>query len=224
MPKKMRRSQKPKKGNKKKGDKESKNSKEAPGSGARTKKITPKKKKTSSPQPQEMEQEAKTTLRLQTTQKERGFYQKNVRRRKESPSTKQEREDQIIPEIKRDTLSRYGFVPDLELSTFKNVYNIIGNMRCSHYFSRPNKLAFHDLTKKKYVPLVAREILDLSTKFIPTKSFTSNADELEKSQDSFRRDVHLKGGYFFWEVHLPYKILHQINFWVLLPLGHKTGP
>ena len=96
-------------------------------------------------------------------------------------------------EIERDTLSIYGFIPNLGLSTFKNVYNIIGNMPCSYYFSRPNNLAFHDLTKNKYVPLVvAREILGLSTKFIPTKPFTSGAADLVKSQDDFRRDAHLK--------------------------------
>ena len=84
-------------------------------------------------------------------------------------------------EIEHDTLSRYGFIPDLDLSTFKNVCNIIGNMPCSYYFSRPNNLAFHDLTKNKSVPLIAREILGLSTKFIPNKPFTSGAADLEKS-------------------------------------------
>ena len=34
----------------------------------------------------------------------------------------------------------------------------------------------------------------------------------------------VKGGYFSWEGHLSYKILHQIKCWVLLPLGHKIGP
>ena len=48
----------------------------------------------------------------------------------------------MMREIEHDTLSRYGFIPDLGLSTFKNVYNIIGNMPCSHYFSCPNNLAF----------------------------------------------------------------------------------
>ena len=65
-------------------------------------------------------------------------------------------------------------------------------MPCSHYFSRPNNLAFRDPTKNKSVPLVAREILCISTKFIPTKPFTSSAAELEKSQTNFRRDAHLK--------------------------------
>ena len=121
--------------------------------------------------------------------KEREFYQRKC---KEEKKTYQERVRQIVREIERDTLSRYGFIPDLGLSTFKNVYNIIVNMPCSYYFSRPNNLAFHDLTKIKSVPLVAREILGLSTKFISTKPFTSSATDLEKSQDNFRRDAHLK--------------------------------
>ena len=80
----------------------------------------------------------------------------------------------------------------MEASVFTNVYAIISNMQCTHYFSRPTNLAFHDLTKNKSVPLVAREILGLSTKFIPTKQFTSSAAELERSQTNFRRDAHLK--------------------------------
>ena len=51
-------------------------------------------------------------------------------------------------EIERDTLARYGFISDLDVSTFKNVCRIIGNMPCRHYFSCPNILAFHDLAKK----------------------------------------------------------------------------
>ena len=83
-------------------------------------------------------------------------------------------------EIEREIRVKYGFVPDMETSTFTNVYTIISNMQCSHYFSRPNNLAFYDLTKNRSVPLVAREILGLSTKFIPTKPFTSSAAELDK--------------------------------------------
>ena len=46
--------------------------------------------------------------------------------------------------------------------------------------------------KQICVPSVAREILGLSTKPIPTKPFTSSATGLAKSQDDFRRDANLK--------------------------------
>ena len=136
-----------------------------------------------------MEQEATTSLRLQTTQRGKTPPPKKC---KEERKLYQEREGKITREIECEILVKYGFVPDMGSSTFTNVYNIISNMKCSHYFSRPNNLAFHDLTKNKSVPLVAREILGLSTKFIPTKPFTSSAADLEKSQTNFRRDAHLK--------------------------------
>ena len=63
-----------------------------------------------------MEQEAKTTLRLQTTQKGKRILPQKC---EEERKAYQERERQIVREIERDTLSRYGFIPDLGLSTFK---------------------------------------------------------------------------------------------------------
>ena len=79
-----------------------------------------------------MEQEAKTTSRPPTIQKGNRILPKKW---EEEKKAYQEREGQIMREVERDTLSRYDFVPDLELSIFKNVYNIIGNMPCSYYFS-----------------------------------------------------------------------------------------
>ena len=149
-------SKKFKKANDKKGDKDSK-TRRGPQAVAPMQRKRHQRKtwKTPKPQPNEMEQEAKTTLRLQTTQKGKRTPPKKC---EEERKAYQERERQIMREIERDTLSRYSFIPHLGLSTFKNGYNIIGNMPCSYYFSRPNNLAFHDLTKNKSVPLVAREI------------------------------------------------------------------
>ena len=124
-----------------------------------------------------MEQEAAATPRLQTAQGRKKLPPKKC---EEERKAHQEREGKITREIEREIHVKYGFIPDMEASIFTNVYTIISSMQCTHYFSRPTNLAFHDLTKNKSVPLVAREILGLSTKFIPTKQFTSSAAELDK--------------------------------------------
>ena len=80
----------------------------------------------------------------------------------------------------------------MQLSIFKNVLIVLSNTDSSCYFSRPNNMAFHDLTKGKVVPLKAKEVLGLSRNFIPTKRHTARAEDLEKSQFEFRRDAHLK--------------------------------
>ena len=69
---------------------------------------------------------------------------------------------------------------------------VLNNTDSSCYFSRPNNLASHDLTKGKVVPLKAKKVLGLSRNFIPTKKHTAAAEGLEKSQFECRRDAHLK--------------------------------
>ena len=65
-------------------------------------------------------------------------------------------------------------------------------MSTSEYFHRPNNIAFHDLTKGKQVPNIAKHLLGLSRKFIPAKKFSQSANDMDKPLENFERDCHLK--------------------------------
>lgn len=58
------------------------------------------------------------------------------------------------------------------------------------YFSQPSNLAFYDLTPDKRIPNIAKTILGLNLKFIPTPSKTTS--DLSKSFERLTRDTHLK--------------------------------
>ena len=86
----------------------------------------------------------------------------------------------------------YGFIPNLSPSTCKNASIIIGNSITWHYLSRPKDLAFHDLTKGKVVPKIAKELLGLSRTFIPVKNQSIDFKGLEVNLEMFERDLNLK--------------------------------
>ena len=69
---------------------------------------------------------------------------------------------------------------------------VIGTTVGRHYFTRLSNLDFHDLTQGQVVPHITKTILGLSRKIIPTKQYTTNAEESEKPQFNFRRDAYLK--------------------------------
>ena len=58
------------------------------------------------------------------------------------------------------------------------------------YFSLPSNLAFHDLTCDKRLPNIAKSVLGLNLKFIPTPKQTTS--DLSDNFTRFVRDFHLK--------------------------------
>ena len=78
----------------------------------------------------------------------------------------------------------------MQLSIFKNGLIVLGNTDSSCYFSCPNIMSFHSLTKEKVVPLKVKEVLGLSRNCVPTKKHTATAEDLVKSQFEFKRDAH----------------------------------
>ena len=86
----------------------------------------------------------------------------------------------------------YGFTPNLSLSTCQNAAIIVGNSVTWHYLTRPKNLAFHDLTKGKVVPKIAKDLLGLSRTFIPVKKQSIDFRDLEVNLETFERDVSLK--------------------------------
>ena len=135
------------------GEQKSKNLKRTPSGGTKTKKTTAKKTKLSQPSATKNGAGDKSNATPPESSKRNTNSTKKC---EEKRKAYQEKEWQIIREIERDMLTRYGFVSDLEVSTFKSVCRIIGNIPCRHYFSRPNNLVFHDLTKNKSVPFAAK--------------------------------------------------------------------
>ena len=85
----------------------------------------------------------------------------------------------IIRSLKEELRSNYGFVPKLDVSIFLDTLLVIGNTISWYYLSRPNNLAFHELTKDKVVPNIVKQVLGLSRKFIRVEKHSVCADELE---------------------------------------------
>ena len=59
-------------------------------------------------------------------------------------------------------------------------------------FSSPKNVEFHNLTYRKAVPQIARQVLGLSRKFIPVRHHSVSADEMNPSLENFERYYHLK--------------------------------
>ena len=92
-------------------------------------------------------------------------------------------------------LEAYGFVPDMSASVHLNARRVLGETPTALYFSRPNNLAFHDLTKGRSIPPATAEIMGLGTKFVPTPERTSGRQAAEKALERFERDL---GWKVFW--------------------------
>ena len=101
-------------------------------------------------------------------------------------------EDTIIRSLEEEVKTNHGFIPDLNLSIIQNASVVIGKAVTLHYFSRPNHLALHDLTKGKVVSNIVNQVLGLSRKIIPVKKHSIGTDELEQSFHDFKKDSHLK--------------------------------
>ena len=134
-----------------------------------------------------MEQEAKITSRLHTTQKGKIILPKKVGSRKESLRRK----------------GRLNNAWDRTCWYFLQIWlcsrpGVIYSQKCLQYswqhamfilFLTPQQPGISRPRQKQICSFGSKRKLGLSTKFIPTKPFTSSATELEKSQDNFRRDV-----------------------------------
>ena len=83
-------------------------------------------------------------------------------------------------------------MPDPQATTLRNTVTILGDTNLWHYLTRPNHVAFHDLTKGKTVPKKIGSILGLSKKFIPVPPHSVDGKDLEESLNNFERDCHLK--------------------------------
>ena len=92
-------------------------------------------------------------------------------------------------------LEAYGFVPDMSASVHINARRVLGETPTALYFSQPNNLAFHDLTKGRSIPPATAEIMGLGTKFVPTPERTSGRQAAEKALERFERDL---GWKVFW--------------------------
>jgi hypothetical protein len=100
------------------------------------------------------------------------------------------RSRKISLEIQRKLKTAYGFCADPSLTAFQNAVKVRGDTNAALYFSAPANLAFYDLTPDKRIPNIAKSVLGLNLKFIPTpKSTTSN---LSQSFNQFRQDMWLK--------------------------------
>jgi hypothetical protein len=91
-------------------------------------------------------------------------------------------------------IEAYGFVVDLSLnSPSQDAICVLGETLQRAYFSHQNKLAFHhDLTPRKIIPLLAKEVLGLSFKLVPVPSLTTSSKTIHDTMDRLDRNVDLK--------------------------------
>ena len=102
----------------------------------------------------------------------------------------QNQERQLEKNIKGKIKETFGFFPNTSISPFQNALQILGNTPTSIYLTKPNNLAFHDLTNGRVMPKASKSILGLSHKFIPVPKTTPH--DLSAMLERFEQDIHLK--------------------------------
>ena len=88
------------------------------------------------------------------------------------------------------TRSKFGFVPDVSVSPFRNAVRLRAsheNLLCFPFISN---LAFHDLTPGKIAPQAAKSLLGSGSKFICTPAKTTG--DISASIDRMDRDMRLR--------------------------------
>ena len=114
----------------------------------------------------------------------------------------QNQERQLKKYIKGKIKETFGFFPNTSISPFQNALQILGNTLIDIYLTRPNNLAFHDLTNGRVMPKASKSILGLSHKFIPVPKTTPH--DLSAMLERFEREIHLKA------------------YFAMQPLGNET--